>query len=199
MKIKLLTVLFALNFLSGCALTVHDLPVNYEYKNKISLPNNSSLPEVTILDIKDTRTVTNPRMIMHQKNGYGQTMTGGWQAEKALSLIVKDAIEQGIANASLNNNNSNRKVQLDGQLVDVSSSVISGWLKGTINMKVTVKLTARDMRSDEILWRDTLFGDGSSGKQSAPKPALIEAFSNSLNDLVDNLFSDEYFQQKVLN
>jgi len=191
MKIKFLAVLFTTQFLAGCAFTVHDLPVNYEYSNTITLPKSTDLPEVTISAIEDVRTVENPRMIMNQKNGYGQTTTGGWQAEKELSLIVKDAIQQGIVKANLNSNDG-RKIQLDGQLVDVTSNVVTGWVKGTINMKVSVKLTARNTDSDEILWRDTIFGDGSSGK-------LRDAFANSLSDLVDNLFNDEYFQQKVLN
>jgi len=198
MKIKLLAVLFTLLLLSGCAFTVHDLPVNYEYTKAITLPNNDNLPEITITEIKDTRTVENPRMLMNQQNGYGQTTTGGWQAEKELSLIVKDAIEQGIAKANLNSS-ADRKIQINGELVDLTSSIVSGWWTGTINMKVSVKLTARDEKSDEILWRDTIFGDGTSDKQSSVKPALLEAFNSSLDNLVNTLFQDEYFRQKVLN
>ena len=198
MNIKFLTTLITLSFLTGCAFTVHDLPVNYEYNNAINLPKQENLPQVSITEIEDVRTVANPRMIMNQKNGYGQTTTGGWQAEKDLSLIVKSAIEQGLDKASLNTP-SERKVQLSGELVDVSSNIVTGWTKGTVNMKVSVKLTARDSTSEEILWRDTLFGDGISSKRAAIKPAILEAFTNSLNDLVDKLFKDEYFQQKVIN
>ena len=197
MKIKIIAILSILALSSGCAFTVHDLPVDYQYENTIPIADTGNLPEIHVSDIEDVRNVENPRMIMNQKNGYGQTTTGGWQAEKELSLILKDAIIQGVENANLNQSRD-RKIQLDGQLVDVTSNIVSGWTSGTINMKVSVKLTARNQESNEIVWRDTIFGDGASGKQSSIKPALIEAFSNSLNDLVDNLLQDEYFQQQVL-
>ncbi len=198
MKLKLIMGLLALSFLSGCAFTVHDLPVNYEYTKAIDLPHKANYPEINITDVVDVRTVANPRMIMNQQNGYGQTTTGGWQAEKELSLIIKDALVQGVKQAKLDQF-SGRKVQLSGELVDVTSNIVAGWTSGTINMKVSVKLTARDVGTGKILWKDTMFGDGTSSKKSAIKPLLVEAFSNSLDDLVDNLFSDEYFQQSVLD
>lgn len=198
MKIKFLLPVGMLLLASGCAFTVHDLPVNYEYSGTALVAAGDSLPNIVIAEIEDIRTVENPRMIMNQKNGYGQTTTGGWQAEKELSLIVRDALVQGIEAAKLDRDRS-RTVTIDGQLVDVSSSVVSGWTKGTVNTKVTVKLNARKEGSNEILWRDTLVGNGTSSKQSSINPALLEAFSSSLDDLVTNLLRDEYFRQQVLD
>lgn len=196
-KFKFLSILAVMVLSTGCAFTVHDLPVNYQYKNTISVPDDGNLPQISISEIEDVRTVENPRMIMNQQNGYGQTTTGGWQAEKELALIVKDAISGGLESANLTLP-SDRKIQLNGQLVDVTSNIVSGWTSGTINMKVSAKLTARDQENNQILWRDTVFGDGSSGKHSSIKTALVEAFTNSLNDLVESFLQDEYFQQQVL-
>ena len=155
------------------------------------------LPRVQITEIEDIRSVANPRMIMHMKNGYGQTTSGGWQAEKDLALIVKDALTQGIAAVGLDRE-SNRNIRINGQLVDVGSEMITGWIKGTVNMKVSVKLSARETGKDEILWRDTLVGTGTSGEESSIKPAITEAFKSSLDDLVAQLLRDEYFRQRVL-
>ena len=41
-------------------------------------------------------------------------------------------------------------------------------------MKVSVKLSAREAGKDEILWRDTLVGTGTSGEESSIKPAITE-------------------------
>lgn len=195
---KLFGVIVSAALLSGCAFTVHDLPVNYQYSGQSFGLEGHHLPSISIGEINDNRNVENPKMIMHQINGYGQTTTGGWQAEKALSLIVKDALIQAIDAQGLNDERP-RNVILEGDLVDVSSKVVSGWASGTINMKVTVKLTARDHNTNKILWRDTIFGDGTSGKESSIKPAILKAFNASLNDMVSKLFTDEYFRQQVLD
>lgn len=134
-------------------------------------------------------------MIMNQMNTYGLTTTGGWQAEKELSLIVVDALVQGFEAAGLNRPNA-ENIAISGELIDVDSEVVTGWTKGTINMSVTVKLSAN--KGDQIIWRDTLVGNGTSGKQTSIKNALKESFSDALNDLVSNLLSDDYFRQQVI-
>lgn len=196
MSFRLILSAFSVAILSGCAFTVHDLPVNYQYSGEDIVLSSSNTPEVSIENIADDRNVENPRMIMNMKNGYGQTTSGGWQAEKDLALIVKDALDQGISKAGLNSL-SDRKITINGQLVDVSSNVVSGWSKGTVNVKVAVKLTAKDS-SDKILWRDTVYGDSSSDKVTMIKDGLLQAFNSALDNLVSNFIADDYFQQQVL-
>ena len=196
MRIKFLLALIVVSFASGCAFTVHDLPVNYQYSGPPLVVEGDKFPSVEINEIKDVRNVANPRMIMNQKNGYGQTTTGGWQAEKAISEIVKDALVQGVDKAGLSEVKAKR-VKINGELVDVSSSVVSGWVSGTINMKVTVKLSAFDELTNKILWKDTVFGDGTSGKQTSSKPAILKAFKSALDDMVNKMLEDEYFKQQL--
>ena len=197
MKFKLIVLLGCIVLISGCAFSVLDAPVNYTYSGTTVDFVGQDLPRVEITEIEDIRSVANPRMIMHMKNGYGQTTSGGWQAEKDLALIVKDALTEGIAAVGLDRE-SVRDIRIDGQLIDVTSEMITGWIKGTINMKVSVKLSAREAGKDEILWRDTLVGTGTSGEESSVKPAITEAFRASLDDLVAQLLRDEYFRQRVL-
>jgi len=109
---------------------------------------------------------------------------------------VKDALDQGLSNSGLDSPND-RQVFVSGQLVDVSTGVVSGWAKGTVNVKVAVKLTAKDS-ADKILWRDTIYGDSSSEKVTAIKTGIVQAFNSALDNLVRNFISDDYFQQQVL-
>ncbi|NHN36182.1 hypothetical protein G8764_02615 [Pseudomaricurvus alcaniphilus] len=196
MSFKLVISAISIAILSGCAFTVHDLPVNYQYSGEEIVLNLNKAPEVSIEDITDDRNVENPRMIMNMKNGYGQTTSGGWQAEKDLALIVKDALDQGISKAGLDSL-KDHKVSISGQLVDVSSSVVSGWSKGTVNVKIAVKLTAKDP-SGRILWRDTVYGDSSSEKVTMVKDGILQALNSALDNLVRNFLTDDYFHQQVL-
>lgn len=195
MKKEHILILALTSLFSGCAFTVHDLPVDYTYTGQVPALAQPNKPNLTVTEIKDTRTVENNRMIMNQMNTYGLTTTGGWQAEKELSLIVVDALVQGFEAAGLNRPNA-ENIAISGELIDVDSEVVTGWTKGTINMSVTVKLSAN--KGDQIIWRDTLVGNGTSGKQTSIKNALKESFSDALNDLVSNLLSDDYFRQQVI-
>ena len=197
MKFKLIALLGCIVLTSGCAFSVLDAPVNYTYSGTTVDFVGQDLPKLEITEIEDIRSEENPRMIMHMKNGYGQTTSGGWQAEKDLALIVKDALTQGIAAVGLDQESA-RNIRIYGQLIDLNSEIISGWTKGTINMKLSVKLSARETGKDEILWRDTLVGTGTSGDQSSMKPAIAQAFKSSLDDMVAQLLNDEYFRQRVL-
>jgi hypothetical protein len=108
---------------------------------------------------------------------------------------VADALAQGFEVAGLSRPSA-ETVAISGELLCVDSEVVTGWTKWTVNMSVTVKLSAE--KGDEIIWRDTLVGNGTSGKQTATKTALKESFSKALDGLVSNLLSDEYFRQQVI-
>lgn len=195
MKKEHILILALTSLFSGCVFTVHDLPVDYTYSGQVPALAQPNKPNLTVTEIKDTRTVENNRMIMNQTSGYGQTTTGGWQAEKELSLIVVDALVQGFEAAGLIRPNA-ENIAISGELIGVDSEIVTGWTKATINMSVTVKLSAN--KGDQIIWRDTLVGNGTSGKQTSIKNALKESFSDALNDLVSNLLSDDYFRQQVI-
>ncbi len=191
----LMTCLFALTA-TGCAFTVHDTEVNYEYAGTTTPISTSTSPQVIVGGIRDTRGVENERMLLHFKNGYGQTTTGGYQAEKELSLLVQDALVQGVEAAGLNEPRD-RSVTLSGEILDFDSDTVTGWTKGTINLKGSVKLTATDNASDEVLWRDTFSGNASHETSNA-KEGVVVAVKKALDNLVDNLFSDPYFRSSVI-
>jgi hypothetical protein len=182
---------------AGCAFTVHDTPIDYDYVGETTLIDNENAPQLLVGEIRDTRGVENKRMLLNLKNGYGQTTSGGYQAEKEISLFVEDALTQGIEAAGLNEPRS-RSVTLSGELIDFDADTVQGWTKGTINLRGSVKLTATDNQTEEVLWRDT-FSGSSSHETSNVKKGIVTAFSEALNNLVDRLFSDSYFQDSVLD
>jgi len=198
-KILLPVAALAVCLSSGCAFSTYDAPVYYQHYGTLPVAKGDNLPQISIGRIHDIRVLDNHRMIMNQHNGYGQTTTGGWQAEKDLTLIIKDALTQGISKSKLSLPRD-RKILLEGQLIDVTSSTMMGWSKGTLKMRVLVKLSARDITSNEIIWRDTLYGEGQAdGGSLTMKPTVLTAFRSALDNMVKNLFADEYFQQQVLN
>ena len=195
MLIRLLALVSISLIGGGCAFSVYDLPIHYEYAGDVPRIERTDLPALDVGEIKDTRSVANPRMIMHQKNGYGQTTSGGWQAEKDLAVIVQDALVQGIVATGLDGPRASR-LTLTGELNDVTSEVVMGWVSGTLRVKMTVKLEASDPATGEIVWRDTFISAGEAQGGTVSK-TLGTAFKGALDDLLRSLFTDQYFLQQV--
>ena len=189
-----LAIIATLSFLTGCAFTVHDTPLNYTYSGKLP-PQAGKAPakSLTLTEIKDTRDVTTPRMIAHKRNGHGYQTSGGWEAERPIADIVKDALSEGIKQRGLTLS-PKADVSLSGELMG-----FSGWWKhptpfhGVFNSRMAVKLQLRDENSKKILWRETFVGEATIEDGDYVK----DGFTSALNDLVAKVVTDEFFLQQL--
>ena len=194
MGIKLAALGLSIGLLSGCAFTVHDVQVNYDYVGTVSTDLSNINPSpLKIGVINDGRNVENPRLIMNMTNLNGATTSGGWQAEKPLAEIVRDAIIQGLINAKTPLADSGESLILTGELVDFDYEVIMGMWTGTIKSSLSVKLQVRNTDTNKIIWKDTIISSASVKSGEGAKGALKAV----LDDLIADLLSDEYFVQQL--
>ncbi len=116
--------------LGGCALTVRDVHVDYKY-TKVPITDLSNSPEkVRIGKFDDSRGMDNPRMIMHSQNMYGNTMSGGTQAEKPVAEIVRDGVAQALAATHARIVEDDPSLILSGDLMEYSYSLVQGGMDG---------------------------------------------------------------------
>lgn len=177
--------------ITGCAFSVYDVDVDYKYDK----PVQADLSEINLEvgEVTDSRDVENPRMIMNQKNMYGQTTSGGWQAEKPLNEITKQALMDGLTKANAKLAPSSTGLELSGDLLSFDGDIIMGAWQGTYKGKLTVKLQLVDKNSGKIIWRDTFIGSG----EVKGGDGVANCFKVALDDLVTDLLEDEYFLQKL--
>lgn len=188
---KLPLTLSFLVFLAGCAFSVYDVNVDYNYDNPVKTRLDSI--SLNIGEFKDSRNLENPRMIMNQTNGYGQTTTGGWQAEKPLADIVKDAVTDGLKKSGAVVDNNSENMVLSAELLGFDGGIKMGAWVGTYFGKISVKMQLMNKQTGDVIWRDTFVGNGEAkGNQGVASVLKI-----SLDNLVDNLLTDEYFIQKI--
>ena len=192
-KFLLALLVVLLSFIaSGCAFSVHQTPLNYSYsgplpKDGIKTPTKS----LTFGEIKDSRDVTTPKMIMNMRNANGYRTSGGWEAEKPIADIVKDALSEGIKLSGVGLTPKG-DLLLSGEVMDYSGEEKhSKPFYGVFSSKLTVKLQLRDEISKKILWRDTFIGQATIDKGNYIKDGFIMA----LNDLVTKVVTDEFFLQ----
>lgn len=194
-----LSCVFIVSVLSGCAFSVFQKELNYTYSGPV-LSDSAINPTKTLSvdKFEDLRDVTTPKMILHMYNGYGSKTTGGWEAEKPISDIVKDAIIQGIQLSGLMLANEGDFV-LFGQILDFSGDYkVNMSLKDQYGCKLTVKFRMRDTKTKKIVWTDTFIGKATAKKVTHKGAHAEEGFKKALDNLLKQLFEDEYFLQQFI-
>lgn len=194
MRYSLPALLLLCSTLTGCAFSVHDVKVNYQYNASVSQDlSTAKKAPVKIGEFKDERGMQNPRMIFNMQNLNGQTTTGGWQAEKPVAEIVRDGISQGLEKAKLPLSDTSGQLELRGELLEFDYKAIMGAWQGTIQPRLMVKLQIVDSANRAIIWKDTLIS-----KASITGNTEIQNYLKaSIDQLVTDLLEDEYFLQKI--
>jgi hypothetical protein len=180
--------------MTGCAFTVHDVQIDPQY----NAPLPRTLSEVSQKSISMERfedrrpNAVSERMIFQQTNLNGDRTSGGWQAQKPVSEIIRDSISDGLQKAQLEIVESSGDLELSGELVDLDYRIITGMWKGQLNSQMTVKLQLKRKSDGDILWRETYFS-----KDSTDKFEIEEIFQRLLSDLVTQIINDDFFRQTL--
>ncbi len=193
-KLLALQVIVVMWSVSGCALTVHDTRVDYKYTKAAAADFSSSPEKLKIGNFSDSRDMDNPRMITHSQNMYGNTMSGGTQAEKPIAEIVRDGVVQGLTAAHAHLVDDDPSLVLSGDVMEYGYTIVQGLWTGTVNTKLTVKLKLAST-SGTTIWSDTLLGKASY--KGAMNPGEVVLFQLSLDDFVERLQKNEDFQRAL--
>ena len=189
-----LVVALVLSIVSGCAFSVHETPLNYSYSGRLPEGGGKTpTKSLTLGDIKDSRDVTTPKIIMHMRNANGFQTSGGWEAEKPIVDIVRDALGEGIKRKGLILAPKG-DFSLSGELMGYYA-----WVKhptpfhGVYNSRMSVKLQLRNETTNKILWRETFVGEATIDEGDRIK----DGFTMALNDLVTKVVTDELLLQPL--
>ena len=129
---------------------------------------------------------------MNMTNLYGDTTSGGWQAEKPLNEIVKDAVVQGLSKSNIMLS-PNSELKLSGELLSFDVETIMRAWQGSYKGKMTAKFQLVDPESGDIVWRDTFVGSS----QVKGGEGVVGVLKATIDDLIDKFLNDDYFQQKI--
>lgn len=130
---------------------------------------------------------------MNMTNMNGYTTSGGWQAEKPLNEILKDAVVQGLSNSSIKLSEPSSELKLSGELLAFDIEAIIGAWEGSYKGKMTAKFQLIDPASGEIVWRDTFIGSS----QVKGGEGVVGVLKATIDDLMNKFLNDSYFQQKI--
>jgi hypothetical protein len=136
----------------------------------------------------------NPRMITHSQNMYGNSMSGGTQAEKPVADIIRDGIIQSLIAAHAQVVDGQSSLVLSGDVMEYGYTVVQGLWTGTANTKLMVKLRLA-LKTGDTIWSDTLLGKASY--HGAMSPGEVVLFQLTLDDFVERLQKNEDLQRAL--
>lgn len=197
MKKAILVFLFAVFCCSGCALTVNEIPLNYQppaYEGTgEALKVNLSVGEV-----QDNRGHDDPCLLFHKINGNGRTASGGFEAEKPVSDIVKGALKEHFAGYPVVQG-AVKRYELVGSIEETEYSVTSGWVSSGFVSEITVKLYLKDLSSGDVVWNDVFTGKGKQDGWMGGTKEVGESFNKALDDLINKLSSSPPLKNKIIS
>jgi hypothetical protein len=204
---------------SGCAFTVEK--VNIAYRTPKEWPRQfEKKPEVgvTIGTFEDKRPVSTPIWLANKYNGYGKT-SGGYEAEKPLAEILRDALISGLIEANYKVEKDPDRSVLTCNVLDYGTEFIQTGLFGSeLRTRLQCEFTLVDNATKQVLWKEIIqgnalmaFGAGSKAKNQYPwrpgekfgtsgapnKEALRQITILSIDKVVMEVTKSEQFRRAV--
>ncbi len=204
---------------SGCAFTVEK--VNIAYRTPKEWPRQfDKKPEVgvTIGNFEDKRPVSTTVWLANKYNGYGKT-SGGYEAEKPLAEILRDAMISGLIEANYKVEKNQDRSVLTCNVLDYGTEFIqTGMFGSELRTRLQCEFTLIDNASKQVLWKEIIqgnalmaFGAGSKAKNQYPwrpeekfgtsgtpnKDALRQITILSIDKVVMEVIKSEQFRSAV--
>ncbi len=189
MKIRYLISLCAacISLLSIPALAVEDIVVDYEMTGSPRSDLSSMKVSLRIAEFSDGRSVDNPRLISSAQ----LLGADGFQAEKAISEIIQDAMRSGFANASANLVDDGGDMFLQGNLTAIEAEIIDR--SGVETLQLTLRVSVQLMSESRTVWQTNLFGRG----RTPTSEGMAVAVRAGLDRLINELIGDDYFLAEI--
>ncbi|MGE4650041.1 MAG: hypothetical protein AAEJ53_04055 [Myxococcota bacterium] len=172
--------------LGGCAFGASQVQLDYKLEPMdITQYRSKGTATIQIVEVKDGRGVDDPSVIVHKKNGYGQSTSGTYVAEKPIAEIVTGAVVEALE--QLNYKISpDGKFKLSGRINSVDRKDFPGLLDDSIQLSLAIALQITTHGGDPV-WSENFIGNGKVISSLAGGDVLREEFDDTLTRVVRQL------------
>ena len=187
--------------LTGCAFT--RTPVQVDFSPSITEPLNAAHKgSLEVGEVKDSRLVTDPNVLMHKANEYGAT-SGAYVTAVPVANIFREGLTKALEqNGFVGSGAEHYVLRADLQgfgFHAIQNGVFSG---GTAKPWLEVRFELDNKYTGQPVWHDTFSGqvtDKLSAWDGADGARIARFFSLAATDAVKQLVEDRafrsYFQQ----
>jgi len=193
--IKLCAVITAILGLSGCALSMNNVPLNYTTPQVPKINRAKYNKPIKVGAIKDQRG-ENPRLIMHKTNLNEETACVGYLAEKPLSVIIQNALRDTFIKQGYVVRANNATYKLTGSLNDYSVKWIQGMFSAKAVSKLELQLNLVNLKTHNVVWNNYIVGRGHY-KSGESGDAVALLFNRALSSAISQIANSASFRQAL--
>jgi hypothetical protein len=189
MKIRYLISLCAtcICLLSTSAIAIEDVVVDYKMEGSPRTDLSNMTINLQIAEFTDSRSVDNPRLL---SDANILNAEGGFQAEKALSEILQNAMKSGFSKANAKLVDVDGDMTLQGNILSTETQIVDR--AGVETLQFTLRTSVQLMRGSRTIWQTTLFGRGRTPSSEGMAVTVRAALDRLINELIeDGYFLDE--------
>lgn len=176
-----------LGLFSISAMAVEDIVINYEMDGSPRSDLSSMKISLRIAEFTDSRAIDNPRLITDAQLLGAE----GFQAEKAISEIIQDAMVSGFANANAKLVDTDGDMFLQGNLTATDAKIIDRG--GVETLELTLRVSVQLMSGSRTVWQTNLFGRG----RTPTSEGMVVNVRAALDRLINELIGDDYFLAEI--
>jgi hypothetical protein len=184
------------SLLTGCAFS--RTPVKLTFSPSVTQPLNSTRKgSLEVGEVKDTRLVKDPLVLMQKANAYGAT-SGAYVTEVPVATIFRDGLKMALEqNGFTGTNTVHYELLTELQNFDIgfiqnglfSSPTLKPWLEARFELV--------DKATGQPVWHDTYTGqitEQGSAWNGAGGDTIAKAFSLASQEVVKQLIADKTFR-----
>ena len=183
-------VLLFLSLLFYQVLAQEQVNVNFSYPDTLSVDLSTMKDSMRIAGFTDSRGIENLRLITASDLGNGAA-AAGYQAEKDLADIVRDAFVQGFERGGADLVETDEGKRIVGNLLASEVELVDR--EGVQSIQITLRTRVQLQRGDRTIWETVLFGRGVVPATEGIAAAIHAALVRTIRELVN----DDYFLLEV--
>ncbi|MCH7815724.1 MAG: hypothetical protein IIC60_04035 [Proteobacteria bacterium] len=183
--------LFSITFLTLSVFAVEDIQVSFNYAGNHGVDFSGMRYTLRIAEFTDGRNLENARLITDNDMGNSST-NGGYQAEEALSVIIRQALIQGFESGGAKLVEADADMRLEGNLLASDYQLVER--DGIESIQLTLRTSIQLRRGGRTIWQTTLFGRGVTPSVDGLAAAVHAALERTIRELV----MDDYFLLEIL-
>lgn len=178
---------------TGCAMTRQTVPLQTYSAASVSrvVQPNQSRP-VTVTQVVDKRSVSDPAHLFHKFNAYGPT-TGSFVAQRPVADIVRDCLLDAMSRAGYSVRDESGPLPIICEIQDFDIKLKMGMWSGEASSELTLKMTINQDVGSGVLWRDTIIGRGKTTPTGFDygQGYVVKCFTLALDDAVKQFVENE--------
>ncbi len=169
--------------------SAEQVQIEFVYSDDHRVDFSKTKGSLSVGAFKDERAGDNPTLITEMNFG---SNSDGYFAELPIAEMMQDALAQGFRKGGASLVESDADFTIAGSILAIDAVEVER--QGVANIQLTFRTKLELRGGGRTIWQTTLFGRGRTPVENGIVPAVQEALSRTIRELV----RDDYFKMEII-